>query len=248
MTEKEKKSEKATFTVNTKIVEPVILFEDVHKSYLPKIDALSGVNLVVKPGEFASIIGSSGAGKSTLARLITREDVATSGRVLVFGEDLAKMPPRRVPYLRRRIGVVFQDYKLLPSKTVWENVAFVLEAANFTQDEIKQFVPKVLELVGVEHKARAFPRELAGGEQQRVSIARAIVKSPKVLIADEPTGNLDPKNAWDILELLLKINKLGTTVLLTTHNKDLVNAIGRRVITISNGRIAKDIESGTYSL
>jgi cell division transport system ATP-binding protein len=216
--------------------------------YPNKQIALSGLNLHVQPKEFVSIVGASGAGKSTLIKLMTREEVQTSGKIIVGGLDYDTIVYRNIPLLRRRIGVVFQDFKLLPARNVYENVAFALEVAGASNREIKRSVPRMLQLVGLSGKGASFPRELSGGERQRVAIARALVRQPKILIADEPTGNLDPKTSWDIIELLLKINRFGTTVLLTTHNKDIVNALKRRVITIQRGRIIKDEEQGKYAL
>jgi cell division transport system ATP-binding protein len=226
----------------------VILLDRVTKMYPNKSVALSGINLHIQPKEFVSIVGSSGAGKSTLIKLLIREEVQSSGKIIVGGVDYDSIGRRDVPHLRRRIGVVFQDFKLLPNRNVFENVAFALEVSGANNREIKANVPKVLQLVGLRGKDRNFPGELSGGERQRVAIARALVRQPKILIADEPTGNLDPKNAWEIIELLLKINRFGTTVLLTTHNKEIVNALKRRVITITRGRIAKDEEQGRYAI
>jgi cell division transport system ATP-binding protein len=179
---------------------------------------------------------------------MTREEVQTSGKIIIGGLDYDTIRPKDVPLVRRRIGVVFQDFKLLPNRNVGENVAFALEVAGARNREIKRAVPKMLQLVGLAAKEHAFPNELSGGERQRVAIARALIRQPKILIADEPTGNLDPKNAWEIIELLLKINRFGTTVLLTTHNKEIVNALKRRVITINRGRIIRDDEQGRYTL
>lgn len=226
----------------------MILFDRVTKAYPNKQLALSGLNLHVQPKEFVSIVGSSGAGKSTLIKLLIREEVPTSGKIVVGGIDYDTLSNKDVPHLRRKIGVVFQDFKLLPPRNVFENVAFALEVGGVRTREIKRSVPKVLQLVGLAGKDRSFPGELSGGERQRVAIARALIRQPKILIADEPTGNLDPKNAWEIIELLLKINRYGTTVLLTTHNKEIVNALKRRVITIARGRIIKDEEQGRYAL
>jgi len=226
----------------------VILFDRVTKMYPNKQIALSGLNLHIQPKEFVTIVGASGAGKSTLIKLLTREEVQSSGKIIVGGLDYDTIVYKNVPHLRRRIGVVFQDFKLLPSRNVYENVAFALEVAGASNREIKRSVPRVLQLVGLSGKEKNFPRELSGGERQRVAIARALVRQPKILVADEPTGNLDPGNAWEIIELLLKINRFGTTVLLTTHNKEIVNALKRRVITIQRGRIIKDEEQGKYAL
>jgi cell division transport system ATP-binding protein len=216
--------------------------------YPNKSVALSGVNLHIQPKEFVTIVGSSGAGKSTLIKLLTREEEQSSGKIIVGGVDYDTIEHKDIPYLRRRIGVVFQDFKLLPGRNVFENVAFALEVSGARNREIKRSVPKVLQLVGLNNKDTNFPDELSGGERQRVAIARALIRQPKILIADEPTGNLDPKNAWEIIELLLKINRFGTTVLLTTHNKEIVNALKRRVITINRGRIVKDEEQGRYAI
>jgi cell division transport system ATP-binding protein len=226
----------------------VILFDRVTKMYANKSVALSGVNLHIQPKEFVTIVGSSGAGKSTLIKLLTREETQSSGKIIVGGIDYDTIDKAHVPQLRRRIGVVFQDFKLLPNRNVFENVSFALEVSGTRTREIKRSVPKVLQLVGLRGKDNNFPQELSGGERQRVAIARALVRQPKILIADEPTGNLDPKNAWEIIELLLKINRFGTTVLLTTHNKEIVNALKRRVITINRGRIVKDEEQGRYAI
>ncbi len=226
----------------------MILFDRVTKMYPNKQIALSGLNLHIQPKEFVTIVGSSGAGKSTLIKLLTREEEQSSGKIIVGGLDYDTILYKNIPHLRRRIGVVFQDFKLLQNRNTFENVSFALEAAGASNREIKRSVPRMLQLVGLKSKEQSFPRELSGGERQRVAIARALVRQPKILIADEPTGNLDPKTSWDIIELLLKINRFGTTVLLTTHNKEIVNALKRRVITIQRGRIIKDEEQGRYAL
>jgi cell division transport system ATP-binding protein len=192
------------------------------------------------------IIGKSGAGKSTLLKLLTREERQTSGKIIVGGIDYDKLRDRDIPLLRRKIGVVFQDFKLLPNKNVFENIAFALEIVGHTNSEINHTVPRVLDIVGLKGKEKRMPDELSGGERQRVSIARAVVRQPKILIADEPTGNLDPKHAWDVIKVLEKINRYGTTVLLTTHNQDIVNKLKRRVITIDDGRLVSDRASGEY--
>ncbi len=226
----------------------MIVLDRVTKVYPNKQAALSGINLHIQPREFVTIVGTSGAGKSTLIKLLIREENQSSGKIIVGGVDYDTLHERDIPFLRRRIGVVFQDYKLLQNRSVFENVAFALEVAGVRTKEIKRSVPKILQLVGLGTKQHNFPSELSGGERQRAAIARALVRQPKILVADEPTGNLDPKNAWEIIELLLKINRFGTTVLLTTHNKEIVNALRRRVITISRGRIVKDEEQGRYVL
>ena len=187
--------------------------------------ALERISLHVEPKEFVIIVGSSGAGKSTLLKLLTREEKPSSGKIVVGGIDYERLKDRDIPYLRRKIGVVFQDFKLLPAKTVFENVAFALEIVGLSNKEIHHTVPKVLELVGLKGKEDNYPSELSGGERQRVAIARAVVRQPKILIADEPTGNLDPKHAWDVIRVLEKINRYGTTVLLTTHNQEIVNKL-----------------------
>lgn len=204
------------------------------------------VSLHVEPKEFVILIGKSGAGKSTLLKLLTREERQTSGKIIVGGIDYDKLRDRDIPLLRRRIGVVFQDFRLLPNKNVFENIAFALEIVGHSNSEINHTVPRVLDIVGLKGKDRRMPDELSGGERQRVSIARAVVRQPKILIADEPTGNLDPKHAWDVIRVLEKINHYGTTVLLTTHNQDIVNKLKRRVITINNGRITSDRAGGVY--
>lgn len=223
----------------------VILLDRVSKTYNKKGSAaLERITLHIEPKEFVVIVGSSGAGKSTLLRLLTREEKPTSGKILVGGIDYEHFRDKDTPKLRRRIGVVFQDFKLLPNKTVFENVAFALEIIGISSKEIKHTVPRVLDIVGLSGKENSMPLELSGGERQRVAIARAIVRQPKILIADEPTGNLDPKHAWDVIKVLEKINKYGTTVILTTHNMDIVERLNRRVITIDNGKIASDKSGG----
>jgi len=227
----------------------VILLDRVTKTYPKRKDAaLNRVSLHVEPKEFVIVVGASGAGKSTLLKLLTREEKPNSGKIIVGGIDYERLKDRDIPKLRRKIGVVFQDFKLLPNKTVFENVAFALEVAGMSNGEIAHTVPKVLNIVGLKNKQKSYPRELSGGEMQRVAIARAVVRQPKILIADEPTGNLDPKHAWDVIKVLERINKYGTTVLLTTHNKDIVNRLKRRVITISDGKVISDRASGGYTL
>lgn len=227
----------------------MILLDRVSKTYQKKgSSALQRVSLHIQPKEFVIIVGSSGAGKSTLLKLLTREEKPTTGKIVVGGIDYESLKDRDVPKLRRRIGVVFQDFKLLPNKTVFENVAFALEIIGISTSEIRHTVPRVLDIVGLKGKEKSMPMELSGGERQRVAIARAIVRQPKILIADEPTGNLDPKHAWDVIRVLEKINKYGTTVLLTTHNQEIVNKLKRRVITISDGKIVGDHANGDYTL
>ena len=226
----------------------MILLDRVTKTYGKDSGkpALNRISLHVEPKEFVIIVGTSGAGKSTLLKLLTREEKPTSGKIVVGGIDYDSLKDKHIPLLRRKIGVVFQDFKLLPQRTVFENIAFALEIAGMTNREIKNTVPKVIELVGLTGKEKAFPHQLSGGERQRVAIARAVVRQPKILIADEPTGNLDPKHSWDIVRLLEKINAYGTTVLLTTHNVEIVNKLKRRVITIEHGKIVSDQAQGSY--
>ncbi len=225
----------------------MILLDRVSKSYSRDLTpALERISLHVEPKEFVIIVGPSGAGKSTLLKLLTREEKPSAGKIIVGGIDYDKLKDKEIPLLRRKIGVVFQDYKLLPGKNVFENVAFALEMVGMSNSEIHHTVPRVLDIVGLKGKEKRMPLELSGGERQRVAIARAIVRQPKILIADEPTGNLDPKHAWDVIKVLEKINRYGTTVLLTTHNQDIVNRLKRRVITIQDGKIVSDRASGVY--
>lgn len=221
----------------------MILLDRVTKEYNKKSIGLSGVTLHVENKEFVVIVGQSGAGKSTLLKLLTREEKPTSGKIIVGGIDYDKLKDKNIPLLRRKIGVVFQDFKLLPGKTVFENISYALEIVGMGNNEIKHTVPKVLDIVGLKDKDDRYPSELSGGERQRVAIARAIARQPRILIADEPTGNLDPKHAWDVIEVLEKINRFGTTVLLTTHNQDIVQRLNRRVVTIDNGQVVSDVAS-----
>jgi cell division transport system ATP-binding protein len=225
----------------------MILLDRVTKTYNKRGVALERVNLHVENKEFVIIVGESGAGKSTLLKLLTREEKPTSGKIIVGGIDYERLRDKDIPYLRRKIGTVFQDFKLLPNKTVEENVAFALEIVGMSNREITHTVPKVLDLVGMKGKEKNYPHELSGGERQRVAIARAVVRQPKILIADEPTGNLDPKHAWDVIRVLEKINKHGTTVLLTTHNMEIVNKLKRRVVTIRDGKVVGDRARSSYT-
>ena len=220
---------------------------DVSKKYNNSY-ALDNVNLEIKAGEFISLVGQSGTGKTTLVKLIIAEEKPTTGRIVIGGWDITNIESYEVPYLRRHIGVVFQDFKLLPKRTVYENVAFALETCGCSFEKIKQTVPQVLKIVNLDNKMDRYPKQLSGGEQQRVVIARSLVHKPKLLIADEPTGNLDSINTREIIDLLLKINQIGTTVMLVTHNRDVVNSIKKRVITIENGKIISDQERGRYLL
>jgi cell division transport system ATP-binding protein len=225
----------------------MISFENVSKLYNENSYALKDINFAIEKGEFVSIVGQSGAGKSTLLKLIFAEEKPTEGIVLIKGADTSKIKGNKLPLLRRHIGVVFQDFKLLDRKTVFENVAFAMEVSGKSDSEIKEDVPQVLEIVGLTNKLKSYVNELSGGEKQRVSIARALVHRPDIIIADEPTGNLDIVNTWDIIQLLMKINQYGTTVVLATHNREIVNLINKRVVTIDKGRVSRDqLENGKY--
>ena len=227
---------------------PVITFKNVTKIYSakPNKPALSDINLQIYAGEFLFLVGHSGSGKSTFIRLIIRELTATKGQILIADEDLGKMKNWRVPYLRRNIGCVFQDFKLLPNKTVFENVAFALEVIGKSRHVVKTQVPEVLRLVGLGDELNKYPDQLSGGEQQRVSIARAIVNRPPMLICDEPTGNLDPQTSRGIMDLLERINRTGTTVLVATHDREMVNSMRRRVIALDHGQLTRDQDRGVY--
>lgn len=227
----------------------MIEFRNVTKIY-PKteIHALKDLTLKIEKGEFVFLIGATGAGKSTLMKLILREETADSGEVLVNGTDVKKIRHRNIPKFRRKIGVVFQDFRLLPDRTVYDNVAFAMQVVGASSKSIKTVVPQVLNLVGLAEKADARPGQLSGGEQQRVSMARALVNNPPLLIADEPTGNLDPETSDEIMDLLLRINKLGTTVVMATHARELVNRMQKRVLTLEEGRLIRDVEQGGYQL
>lgn len=226
----------------------MITLEHISKLYPPNVQGLRDVNVHIKPGEFVSIVGQSGAGKTTLAKLLIAEERPTRGKIEIGGWDITRIPGRDIPFLRRQIGVVFQDFKLLPKKTVYENVAFALEVASVPSGRIHEVVPQVLKIVGLDEKAHRFPQQLSGGEQQRVVIARSLVHRPKILLADEPTGNLDTINTREIIDLLLKINSFGTTIVLVTHNREVVNALRRRVITLADGGVASDHSEGKYLL
>ena len=223
-----------------------IKITDVEKVYKTGVTALYGLNLQIKKGDFAFIIGASGSGKSTLMKMLYREEKPTKGTIIIGGVNVGKLRNRKVYKLRRKLGIVFQDFKLLPRLTVFENVAFALEMYGYPKHEIRQKTLKALELVGLKEKVKNYPHELSGGEQQRVSIARAIVNSPKLLICDEPTGNLDPDTSLEIMKVLEVINNLGTTIIVVTHDRDIVNKMKKRVILLDNGRLKKDYEKGTY--
>lgn len=226
----------------------MIFFDQVTKIYGDNSVALDGVTFSVEPKQFISVVGHSGAGKSTLLKMILAEEHPTAGTVFFDSNNIHLLPKSAMVQLRRRIGSVFQDFRLLANKTVFENIAFVMEVAGRRDEEIEADVPHVLELVNLEHKAWSFPYQLSGGEKQRVAIARAIVNQPDLLLVDEPTGNLDPINTFEIIEILRKINEVGTTVILTTHNKGVIDSLGKRVITLENGRISRDDKTGKYIL
>ena len=224
----------------------LLVLNDVTKRYPNGREALKEVDLVIPEGDFVFLVGPSGAGKSTLMKLIIRDELATSGEVVLDGEDLARLPRRKVPRVRRKIGTVFQDYKLLPGKTVRENVAFALEVTGVPRGRIGPAVERALRHVGLTGQADQFPRQLSGGEQQRTAIARALVHDPRLVIADEPTGNLDPLISWEIIQLLLRINELGVTVLMATHDADVVTALRKRVVALDEGRVIRDEIGGGY--
>ncbi|MBI4993634.1 cell division ATP-binding protein FtsE [Candidatus Wolfebacteria bacterium] len=229
----------------------MINFQGVSKNYKNNGHssvALEDIDFSIEPKEFISLVGKSGAGKSTIVKLIIGEEKPTKGKIIVSSHDISKLNSSQMPHLRRHIGVIFQDFSLLNNKTAYENVAFALEAAGRPQIEIDEFVPQALEMVGLANKMNNFPKELSGGEKQRVAIARAMINHPDVLIADEPTGNLDPANTSEIIKLLLKINELGTVVILATHNKEIVDDLKKRVITLENGKIIRDEKNGKYIL
>ncbi|MEK7642356.1 MAG: cell division ATP-binding protein FtsE [Patescibacteria group bacterium] len=226
----------------------MITFDKVSKKYNDEYEALKEVSFVIGPNEFVSIVGPSGAGKTTLLKMLLAEDKPTGGTVLLQGVNIHTLSDREINDVRRKIGSVFQDFRLLPQKNVFENIAFAMEAAGKSDEEIDSDVPHVLELVDLGSKIWSFPHELSGGEKQRVAIARAIVNQPDIIIADEPTGNLDPVNTYDIVEILKRINDLGTTVILTTHNKGVIDSVGKRVITMQGGKVIRDDPTGKYIL
>ncbi len=224
----------------------VIEFRNVSKTYGTGTEAVHNANFVIDKGDFAFLVGSSGSGKSTLIKLILKEEEPSNGTIIINGRDTTFLKPKRVPFLRRSMGVVFQDFRLLPDKTVYENVAFAMYIVRATPRHIRRQVPMVLSLVGLSNKANVYPNELSGGEQQRVALARALVNNPTMIIADEPTGNLDPETAWDIMNLLNDINARGTTVVVATHAKDIVDRMKKRVIQIEKGNIVRDDRKGGY--
>lgn len=225
----------------------LIRIRGVEKQYKNGVTAICNLDLSIKKGDFVFIIGSSGSGKSTLIKLLHREEKPNKGRIIIGGIDVAKLKNKKVYKLRRKLGVVFQDFKLLPRMTVYENVAFALEIFGLPKDEIRKKTIKALELVGLKNKVKQFPDQLSGGEQQRVAIARAIVNGPKLLLCDEPTGNLDPDTSFGIMKVLEVINKMGTTVVMATHDKEIVDKMKKRVILLEDGKLIKDYEKGTYS-
>ena len=225
----------------------MIEFKNVSKVYETGTEAVNNANFKIEKGEFVFLVGQSGSGKSTLIKLILKEEEATRGNIIINGRDITFLKQKRVPFLRRSMGVVFQDFRLLPDKTVYENVAFAMYIVKATPRHIRRQVPMVLSLVGLSAKAKMYPNELSGGEQQRVALARALVNNPSMIIADEPTGNLDPETAWDIMNLLNDINMRGTTVVVATHAKDIVDAMKKRVIQIDKGNIIRDDKKGGYS-
>ena len=226
----------------------MIRFIDVHKEYDNGTKALKGINLRIDDGEFVFLVGPSGSGKSTLIKLITAEIAPSDGRVMVNGFNLNSISPRQVPHMRRTLGVIFQDFRLIEKKTVYENLAFAMRAVGASNRELRRRIPYVLQLVGLDQKGDRYPGEISGGEQQRVAIARALVNNPSMIIADEPTGNLDPQRSLEIMMLLERINELGTTVLVVTHEKNLVNRFTKRVVAIENGRIISDETGGYYNV
>lgn len=226
----------------------MILFKNVSKFYKPDVHALQNATFHIKPGEFVFLVGQSGTGKTTAVRLLLSEEPVNKGKIIVGGWDITRIKRKHVPLLRRQIGVVWQDFKLLPKKTAFENVAFALQVSGADNKKIEKIVPQVLKIVGLEGKANRYPQQLSGGEQQRVSIARSLIHRPKILVADEPTGNLDSINTRDIIDILQKINEFGTTILLVTHDREVVNSLRKRVITLENGTVIADQERGRYLL
>jgi cell division transport system ATP-binding protein len=226
----------------------MIKVNNLSKIYTPHVHALQDLDFHIKPGEFVSVVGQSGSGKSTLIKMIIAEEKATKGEVIVGGWNITNIKNKEIPTLRRQLGVIFQDFKLLAKKTVFENIAFAMEACGFANDEIDKTVKQMIALVGLKGKEHRYPHQLSGGEQQRVAIARSLVHKPKLLVADEPTGNLDSINTREIIDLLKKINDLGTTIVLVTHNRDVVNSLKSRVLTLENGALISDQAQGRYLL
>lgn len=225
----------------------MIKLENISKIYPNGVKALNNINVNIEKGDFAFIVGTSGSGKSSLIKLMLKEMEPTEGKIFVNNKNYSLVKKRQIPYIRRQIGVVFQDFRLLPNMNVYENIAFALYATEASGRKIRRQVPMILSMVNLINKAKCFPKELSGGEQQRVALARAIVNNPPILLADEPTGNLDPQNSWEIMRLLNEINKRGTTIVVVTHDKGIVNAMQKRVITLNGGKIINDIQRGGYS-
>ncbi len=224
----------------------IISFDHVSKTYSRGESAIEDINLAIAENEFLTIVGQSGAGKSTLLKLIIAEERPTTGKVVVDKIDVGKMKPQHLPVLRRKIGMIFQDFKLIASKTVFENISFAMEVAGKSTADINRDVPQILKLIGLTAKARHFPSELSGGEKQRVAIGRALAHKPNILMADEPTGNLDPLNTWDVINLLVKINEIGTTVILATHDREIINTLSKRMVRLDKGRIVQDEKEGKF--
>jgi len=224
----------------------MIDIRNVSKRYKSGVMALSNINIKIEKGEFLFLVGASGAGKSTLVKMLLKETEPTQGKIVIDSQNITKIHRRKVPLLRRKIGVVFQDFRLLPNKTVYENVAFAMEIVEATPKEIRRNVPTILSLVGLSSKAKMYPEQLSGGEQQRVSIARSIINNPPILIADEPTGNLDPETSWEIMRLLRQINRRGTTIVMATHAKEIVDMMQQRVIALEKGLVVRDEQRGGY--
>ena len=224
----------------------MLIMNDVSKVYPGGSVALQDVNVHIEPGEFVFVVGPSGAGKSTFIKMLFREVLPTTGSIFVNGMDILALSPKEIPFMRRQLGIIFQDYRLLPDRTVFENVAFAMQVIEAPHRKIRRQVNNVLDLVGLRHRSNAYPNELSGGEQQRIAIARAIVNDPVFVIADEPTGNLDPETSWDIMEIFKEINSAGTSIVMATHDKDVVDAMGKRVIAIEQGRIVRDEKEGVY--
>jgi len=226
----------------------MITFINVSKIYNERSAALDNASFKIESKEFVTLVGKSGAGKSTIIKLLIGEEKPTRGKILFGNHEINRLDHKEIPRLRRKIGIVFQDFRLLPLKTAYENIEFAMEASGKTKQEIDEVIPQVLDMVGLADQSNNFPHELSGGERQRVAIARAMVNRPALIIADEPTGNLDPGNTWEIINILLRINELGTTVLLATHNKEIINNLGKRVISLDNGKIIRDEQKGRYIL
>ena len=226
----------------------MLIMNDVSKVYPGGSVALQDVNVHIEPGEFVFVVGPSGAGKSTFIKMLFREVLPTTGSIFVNGMDILALSPKEIPFMRRQLGIIFQDYRLLPDRTVFENVAFAMQVIEAPHRKIRRQVNNVLDLVGLRHRSNAYPNELSGGEQQRIAIARAIVNDPVFVIADEPTGNLDPETSWDIMEIFKEINSAGTTIVMATHDKELVNRMKKRVLVIENGVLASDTKKGSYKV